>query len=653
MMDPLDRHPPLSPQLAIRVATIGGFALVLFAIILFRLWYLQVLSGPQYVQLANTNRVRDIAIQAPRGDIVDRDGNKIVTSRQGLAVQIDQSEFPAGAAARAALYARLGGVLGMAPAKIRTIMHSKNNLPYANVTIKVDATEKAKVAIDENLNEFPGVKLTPVYLRAYKYGDLAAQVLGNVGPIDPGELKEARYKGVPDNGVVGQAGLEEEYDQFLRGKDGVQRVQVNSAGVPSGAPLKTTEPTPGRQLRLSIDLGLEQEGYKALQTGEGLAQSNGNSGDAGAFVALDPRNGQVLAMGSLPSFNPTVFTHPLTGAEYAKLVDAPNAPELDRAVNGEYPTGSTFKLVTAMAALEDGLTTPTTPFNDTGCITVGRDHEKFCNAGNPPEVLGSLTMPSAIAESSDLYFFTLGENANQQGPVIQSWARKFGFGSPTGIDLPSEFGGVIPDRAWLTNVEAEQYACLKKYGKVKGPQICGYIADPTRTWVTGDNMHFAIGQGDFLATPLQLAVAYSTLFENGRVPAPHLGLAIDDNDGRLIQKIDPPSPRTIKFDSGYQQVIEQGLRAAAQSPGGTSYDVFGNFPRAVYGKTGTAQHAVGSDDQAWYVAYAPSPTKPIVIALTIEKGGFGDQSAAPAVRLMLSKWFGLPLKVVAGSSQTL
>jgi penicillin-binding protein 2 len=651
MMDPAGRHTPLSPQLALRVAIIGGVALVLFAIILFRLWYLQVLSGPQYVQLANTNRVREIPIQAPRGNIVDRSGNNvIVSSREAVAVQIDQSLFPAGKAARASLYARLGPLLEMTPAAIRSIMHSKNNLPYANVTIKVDASRKATVMIDENLNEFPSVTLTKVYLRAYPHGDLAAQLLGNVGPINSTELKEARYKGVAENGVIGQSGVEAEYDQFLRGTDGIQRVQVNSAGMPSGAALKETAPVPGHELKLSLDMGLEQEGYKALEAGEGLAQSNGNAGDAGAFVALDPRNGQVLAMGSLPSYDPTVYTHPLTDAEYTKLQNAPNAPQLNRAIDGEYPTGSTFKLVTAMAALQDGLRSATAPFDDTGCIKVGRDQQPFCNSGK--EVLGELTMPTAIQESSDLYFFTIGEAANPQGPIIQSWARKFGFGQTTGIDLPGEYAGVVPDAAWLAHAESQQDACLKKYGK-QGPQICGYIADPTRTWVTGDNMNFAIGQGDFLATPLQLAVAYSTLFENGRVPTPHLGLAIDDNEGRLIQKIDPPAQRTIKFSAANQAVIEQGLHEAAQAPGGTSDDVFGNFPRRVYGKTGTAQHAVGTDDQAWYVAYAPDPTKPIVIALTIEKGGFGDQSAAPAVRLMLSKWFGLPLKVVAGSSKTL
>jgi penicillin-binding protein 2 len=650
MISPGDRNTPMSPQLALRVATIGGIALVLFAIILFRLWYLQVLSGPQYVQLANINRVRDIPIQAPRGDIVDREGNAIVSSRQAVAVQIVQSELPVRAAARAALYKRLGKVIKMSAGDIRTIMHSSTNVPYANVTIKVDAGERALVTLNENENEFPSVVETPIYVRAYKYGDLAAQMLGNVGSVSPTELKEARFKGVAEDGVVGKGGLELQYDQFLRGTDGIQRVQVDSEGQPTGAPPHLTPPTQGHQLKLSIDLGLEQEGYQALQTGEGLAQSNGNSGNAGAFVALDPRNGQVLAMGSLPSYNPTVYTHPLTPAENAKLESA-DAPLLNRAIDGAYPTGSTFKLVTAMAGLEDGLTTATTPFQDTGCIHVGKDNEKFCNSGS--ERLGELTMPTALEESSDLYFFTLGEDANPKGPLIQQWARKFGFGRETGIDLPGEYAGVVPDAAWLRKVDAEQFACLKKYGKVKGPQICGYIADPTHQWSTGDNMHFAIGQGDFLATPLQLAVAYSTLFENGRVPTPHLGLAIDDNDGRLIQKIDPPPQRTIKLNPADQQVVEQGLNEAAQGPQGTSYDVFGSFPRKIYGKTGTAQHAVDTDDQAWYVAYAPDPKRPIVIAMTIEKGGFGDQSAAPAVRLMLSKWFGIQAKVVHGNSKTL
>jgi penicillin-binding protein 2 len=648
-MDPIERNTPMSPQLALRVATIGGVALVLFAIILFRLWYLQVLSGPQYVQLANINRVRQIPIQAPRGNIVDRSGNNVlVSSRQAVAVQINQSQLPAGRAARADLYTRLGKVIGMSPAAIRKIMHSKTNVPYANVTIKVDAGEKALVTLGENKSAFPSVAETPVYVRAYPLKDLAAQVLGYAGAISPNELKLSRFAGVADNGVVGQAGVEWQYDQFLRGTDGIQRVQVDSQGLPTGQPPHTTAPRPGHELKLSLDLGLEQEGYRALQVGQQLAQGNGNAGDAGAFVALDPRNGQVLAMGSVPSYNPTVYTHPLTPAEQAQL-QSTGAPLVNRAVDGAYPTGSTFKLVTAMASLQDGLITPTTPFDDTGCIKVGRAQQKFCNAGG--EVLGPLTMQTAIEESSDLYFFTLGQDANSKGTLIQAWAKKFGFGSTTGIDLPSEYGGVVPDAALLRKADAAQFACLKRH-PTTGPQLCGYSSDPTHVWSEGDNMNFAIGQGGFLATPLQLAVAYSTLFENGRVPTPHLGLAIDDNQGRLIQKIDPPPARTIKFDQANQQIVEAGLHDAAQGAHGTSSDVFGTFPRYIYGKTGTAEHA-GQQDQAWYVAYAPDAKRPIVIALTVEKGGFGDQAAAPAVRLMLSKWFGIAPKVLHGSSKTL
>ncbi len=647
-MNPVDRNAPMSPQLAIRVATIGGVALVLFAIILFRLWFLQVLSGPQYVQLANINRVRYIPIQAPRGDIVDRDGKQVVGSRQAVAVQIDQTELPAGAAARLVLYTRLGKVIGMSAPAIRKIMHNKANVPYAAVTIKVDAGEQALVTLKENQNAFPSVLETPVYVRAYPNADLAAQVLGSVGSISPSELKLPRFKGVASTGVVGQAGVEWQYDQFLRGTDGIQRVQVNSEGLPTGQAPHETAPKPGNELKLSLDLGLETEGYKALAIGQGLARSNGNAGSAGAFVALDPRNGQVLAMGSVPSYNPTVYTHPVSTAEAAKLY-ASDAPLVNRAIDGAYPTGSTFKMVTAMAGLQDGLITPATPFVDTGCIKVGRDHEKFCNAGN--EVLGSLTLQTALEESSDLYFFNVGRQANSQGTVIQSWAKKFGFGASTGIDLPGEYRGVVPDAALLRKADADQYACLKRH-PTTGPALCGYSSDPSHVWSEGDNMHFAIGQGGFLATPLQLAVAYSTLFENGKVPTPHLGLAIDDNDGRLIQKIDPPSQRTIKFNAANQQVVEQGLHDAAQGPHGTSSDVFGTFPRYVYGKTGTAEHQ-GQQDQAWYVAYAPDAKRPIVIALTIEKGGFGDQSAAPAVRLMLSQWFGIAKKVVAGSSKTL
>jgi penicillin-binding protein 2 len=650
MMDrPIERQPPLSPQLALRVALLGGMALVLFGIVLFRLWYLQVLSGDQYVQLANNNRVRDVAIQAPRGNIVDRNGQIVVTSRQATAVQIARDRFPASGPPRRHELASLGRLLDLTPAKIRRTLDSKVNVPYANVTIKTDAGERALVTLAERQLQFPGVVVAPVYLRGYPLKTVGAQLLGNVGPISPHELTLPRFRGVTRTGVVGQDGIEWTYDQYLRGRDGAKRVQVDSAGQPRGKPLTETAPIPGHELKLSIDLRLQSAGQRALAQGIGLAQANGHNADAGAFVALDPTNGEVLALGSAPSFDPTVFTHPQTPAELARRFGPQSgSPLLDRAIQGLYPTGSTFKPITAMAALQNDLITPNTPYVDTGCITIGREHRKFCNAGKA--VNGTLSgVADALRVSSDVFFYSLGQRANPlPGEVIQTWARKLGLGRSTGIDLPGEQAGLVPDAAWRRTANAAELACRKR-NHVPG---CAISGDPSHVWTTGDNVNFAVGQGDLQATPLQVAVAYSALFNGGTVVRPHIGLAVDDNQGRLIQRIQEPAVRHVDFNPTNQQAIADGLRMAASTPGGTSYEVFKDFPRLVYGKTGTAQHG-NQDDQSWYVAYAPDPKRPIVIAMTIEKGGFGAEAAAPAVRLMLSKWFGITPKLVVGHSKTL
>ncbi|MEA2265361.1 MAG: penicillin-binding protein 2 [Solirubrobacteraceae bacterium] len=651
MMDvdrPIERQPPLSPQLAMRVAVFGGIALVLFGIVLFRLWYLEVLSGDQYVQLANNNRVRDVAIQAPRGNVVDRNGQTLVASRQATAVQIALDQLPpAHSAARRREVKSLGRLLGMCPAQINSKLSSRYNVPYANVTIKTDAGERALVTLAERQLQYPGVVVTPVFLRRYPLKAVAAQLLGNVGPINVDELKLPRFRGVAKNAVVGQGGIEWTYDQYLRGRDGAKRVQVDSLGRPRGRSLAETPPIAGHELKLSIDLRLQEEGQSALQRAIGLAQGNGHNADAGAFVALDPTNGEVLALGSAPSFNPTVFTHPLTQAQYARLSLDPSHPLLDRAIQGLYPTGSTFKPITAMAALQNDLITPQTPYVDNGCITVGRDHLKFCNAGKA--VNGTLSgVADALRVSSDVFFYTLGERANPlPGEMIQTWARKLGLGAPTGIDLPGEAAGLIPDASWRRQANAAELACRRKH-HVSG---CAISGDPGHVWTTGDNVNFAVGQGDLQATPLQVAVAYSALFNGGTVVRPHIGLAVDDSLGRLVQRIDQPAVRHVDFNPANQQAIADGLHMATSAPGGTSYEVFKGFPRIVYGKTGTAQHA-GQDDQSWFVAYAPDPKKPIVIAMTVERGGFGAETAAPAVRLMLSKWFSIPPKLVVGHSQT-
>jgi penicillin-binding protein 2 len=653
-----DGRIPVSPQLALRVAILGGLAMAMFAIIFFRLWFLQVLSGEQYVQQANANRARDLPVAAPRGEILDREGQPLVASRTTNAVQIVPSALPRSGHQRILLYRKLGRLLGMTGAHVQAlVVKGRTALPYAPVTIKTDAGRGVLTVLAERQSEFPGVTQQPVSIRAYPYGAMAAQVLGYVGQVSEGELKLHAFDGVKQGTVVGQEGLEYYYDRYLRGRQGIQRVEVNASGYPVPSKLAPTPPKAGYSLKVTLDLALQKEGEKALLEGIENARAGGKPADAGAFVALDPRNGQVLAMGSSPTFDPNKFAKPLTKSEYAALEgksgasgeEAP-APLTDRAVNGTYPTGSTFKPITAMGTLEAGVINPTEGLGAGQCIHVST--EQFCNAGKAN--YGAVGLVEALKVSSDTYFFEAGELANSHGNVIQREAHKLGVGEQTGIDLPSEITGLVPDRAWRAQVARQELACEKR----RHVSSCG-ISDG-RPWSVGDNMHLAVGQGDLLTSPLQMAVAYSTLADaftnggNGWIVRPHLGMEIDGAQGRLVQSLSFPAQRHVHLNDEDLKLVMQGIHEAASQPGGTSADVWAGWNQAVhpvYGKTGTAEHA-GKEDQSWYMAYVADPKRPIVIAVTVEQGGFGAETAAPIARLLAAQWFGQAKKFVAGSSHT-
>jgi penicillin-binding protein 2 len=653
---PTDPRAPVSPQLALRVAVLSGLALVMFGIIFFRLWYLQILSGDQYVQKANANRVRALPIAAPRGQIVDRFGRALASSRVTNAVQIVPSELPSTPGGRRILYRRLGAVLGMSVHRIAALVQTSSP-SYAPVTIKTDTGAGALSLLAERQNEFPGVTQQPVSIRAYRYGDMAAQLLGHVGQVSGRELTFPAFRGVRQGTVVGQGGVEYYYDRYLRGQPGLTRVEVNALGQVQAPHLSETQPQAGYSLKLTLDLSLQREAERALRQGIELAGANGNPANAGAFVALDPRNGQVLAMGSYPSFDPNVFARPLTYSESDALLGkgsqaagAP-APLTNRAVEGTYPTGSTFKPITAMGALEGGILDPTTALGGGQCVTVSTQH--FCNAGNAN--YGALSLVDALRVSSDTYFFTVGELANSHGDVIQREARRLGIGEQTGIDLPNEITGIVPDRSWRARVAATELRCEHR----RHVASCG-ISDG-RPWSVGDDMHLAVGQGDLITSPLQMAVAYSTLANayanggNGHVVRPHLGMEIDDSSGGLVQALSFPAVRRVHLNQSDLSLVMQGIHDATSMPGGTSADVWSGWNQAqhpVYGKTGTAQHT-GQADQSWYMCYLPDRTHPIVIAVTIEQGGFGDQAAAPVARLMASAWFGKPAKLVRGTNASL
>jgi len=676
MMEPAgDRRTPITPQLALRVALFGGVALALFAIVFFRLWYLQVLSGDKYLAEARVNRVREQRIQAPRGKIVDRNGRVIVRNRVAVVVELDPAKLPdkereyaAGWGRRAGLraarpkgkrgdpiryppiatqalkvrYRNLGKVVGKSATQIhREVVRSLVLVPYSTVRIKTDVPESVLAHILERPERFPGIKVETTYLRDYPHDQLAAQILGTVNEISPKELKDPRYRGVKPGTVIGRDGLERTYDRYLRGVPGVQRVQVDAFGraVPNGT-LKREEPIGGQRLRLSLDLALQREGQRML--------GDIGGGNPGAFVALDPRDGQVLGMGSYPSFDPAVLTKPLTQKRYEELLGVGGVgPLFNRAISGRYPTGSTFKAITALAGLESGLIAPGTAINDPGCIQVAE--KERCNARN--QAHGSVDLSRALQVSSDVYFYKLGINAfNLPGVpgdrIIQRYARKLGFGKPTGIDLPGEDSGIVPDKKWRAARNEAEVACRKQKKISQSIDVfaagnlgCG-IADG-RDYNLGDTVNLSVGQGDLQATPLQLAVSYAAIANRGKVVVPHLGREIERATGELVQRIERDPTRRIKMDEADRQAVAEGLHRAASEAGGTSADVFagwnhGEFP--VYGKTGTAERQP-KRDQSWYVAYVPHPERPIVIAATVEEGGFGAATAAPIVCRMLATFY--------------
>ncbi len=624
-----DRRPPITPQLALRVAILAGVALAMFAIIFFRLWYLQVLSGDKYLAQASNNQVRDIVVPAPRGDILDRNGRVLVDNRISVAVQLRSDRVPPPGPVRERLLRRLQPVLGVSPRRMeKEIVEQRKLLPYANVTLKQDVSPAVRNYLMERQDRFPGVEVNKVFLRSYPHRELAAQIFGTVGEISPDELKEPRFRGVRQGTIVGKGGLEYTYDRYLRGRPGATRIQVDAFGRATGE-FPERLPVQGKQLKLSLDLDLQRAGQQAMSEAGGIPITDGVRNRGGAFVAMDPRTGEIVGMGSFPSFDPNLFAKPLRPSVFRRLnSEDTGAPLVNRATAGAYPTGSTFKLITSVAALESGTISPDTVINDPGSIQIG--NIVFQNAGKTPH--GAVALRDALRVSSDVYYYRLGAQMNGiGGDILQTWARRLGLARPTGVDVPEEREGLIPSPAWRNRLYRRK------------------LTD--RPWSVGDNVNLSVGQGDLQATPLQLAVAYSTVVNGGKVPTPHLGLRIEDGAGRLLQKVEPPPARRIELDPANRQAIMDGLQQAAGAPGGTSADVFAGFPRTVLGKTGTAERA-GQEDQSWYVAYAPDSRRPVVVVVTVEQGGFGAESAAPAARLILSEWFGVERKLVRGTSAT-
>lgn len=549
---------------------------------------------------------------ASRGEILDRGGRVLVGSRRATDIEIDPARLPiALTVARAArlthppaadqrVYDAVAHVLGistrprtcwvsgrthrLAPIACQvaeTVVHR----PVGNVTVGREVSGRVRALT----HRLPGVEQVTVRVTSYPHGDLAAQVLGEVGPITAAELRDPRFHGLPADALVGQTGLESYYDRYLEGRAG----------------------RPGDTLQTSLDLGLEQSAQSAMAA----AVAHRGSARAGAFVAMNPENGQVYAIGSLPSYNANLFTRPITSSAYRALTTrAADAPLMDRAASGLYPVGAPFEPITALAALESGRWPVGATYNDAGQFCLDG---RLCYHNQGRAAYGALNLVAALRVSDSIFFADLGRlmNANPasdpQGGELQQWARLLGLGRSTGIDLAYESSGSIPDPRDLHS-----------------------------RWNVADNVDLALGQGGLQATPLQLAVAYAAIANGGSVVRPHLATAIESpNGGQVITRIDPPPVRHLALDPADLRAVRQGLRASASAPGGSAAPAVAALGKPAYGMVGATSTGRGMGP-AWFAGYVPASatSRPIVVVVTLENDG-SAASAGLVARQILQGWY--------------
>ena len=608
-----------------RVAIIGLATVGLFGLLALRLWSLQVLQGPQFVAAAQRQTYRLVNVPAPRGEIVDAQGRLLAATKGGLAVSVDSATL--GLIDRhgrwwptrqgRALLRRLGSLAGVSvPTFIRRIRHSEFKSPYSSAIVLPRITRDLGFFLDEHGRQFPGVRVVALPERSYPSGSIGSEFLGLLGEISPAQIGSRQYRGIRAGEIVGQSGAEATYDRLLNGGLEKARVVVDAQGRPIGPARVIRVPRPASGLQLTIDLRLQRVAEHAIEDGIALARGNGHyDSNAGAAVVMNPRNGSIYALASYPRFDQAQAA---TNPDYLRALLNPNNPRhplLNRATQGVYPTGSTFKPIVAEAALASGLLTPYSTLPCTSTYTVGNHVFHNVEAG----VNASLTLPEALSISCDTWFYRLGSMfyaRQQEGHLdMQNWAWRLGVGHKTGLDVPGEASGLVPTPAWLKRTFKERWA---------------------RIWYEGYSVNLAVGQGQLAITPLQLATAYSTLANGGTVVTPHVGGTVLDASGQVVRKLRFPARRHLRLYD--VNAIRDGLYAGAHS--GTSAAIFGSFPVPVAGKTGTAEAPPGGD-HSWYASWAPAWNPRVVVVVMIEHGGFGAEAAAPAAREIYSAFFGI------------
>ena len=631
-------------RVVLRLGVVGTLIVACFVALFSRLWFLQVLASDEYQQRARENRVRRVHSEPPRGRVFDRNGVLLVKNRTSYALTIDRQVVTTRRMERRVLR-NLSVALDVSKADLKERLHDEAASPYKPVAVVNDVPERKAIWILEHGERFPGVDVERLPVRVFPEGDLAAHILGYVGEISSEDLKSSHFRKVRPRyaagDLVGKSGLEWYYDRHLRGRPGVRKVVVNSAGeVVDSFPIK--DERVGNDLILSLDSRIQRLTERALADGLSAARTAAYQAPAGAVVVMDPRNGQVLAMASYPSFDPAILADGITQKEFNALGQATfENPDddalLNRSIQSGVAPGSIFKVVTAGAAMATGVATPYTYLDCPGSVVFppegGPGSEVFPNWTSAH--LGLIGFPESLEVSCNTFYYQLGWQmeerwgaANGDGTeLFQRYMRTAGFGKETGIDLPNEFPGRVPDAEWC-----EDY-CIEDH------------------WLPGYTVNIAIGQGDLTTHPLQMAVTYAALANGGKILQPRLGMALARTDEagnqETLREFEPEVVRRLPLDEAELAVIRQGLIDVIEGDNGTAAPAFAGFPTDRYpiaGKTGTAQTGEGDLNRAWFLSYAPADAPRYVISVYLEKAGHGGESAAPVARQIYEGLFGIDRK---------
>ena len=577
-----------------RLQFLSVVIVLIIAVLIGRAGYLQVYDGELYARLAEGNRIRIIPAEAARGTFYDRNGELLVTNRPGFAVSL----LPLTEPVSPEVIARVSKLIHVPIAEIQQKIDT--HVGFDPIRIKTDVLPDIVTLIEEQKDDYPGVVIEVLPIRDYIYGEYAAHVFGYVSEINEEELERRKNEGYKSGYIIGKFGLERIYDKEVRGINGGDQVEVDVSGRPVQL-LGRQSPVPGNDLVLTIDKHLQEAAEQAVD-----AQLASVHANAAAAVVMNPQTGEVLAMVSRPAFNPNLFAGGISTQNWNVLNNNPYHPMDNKAITGEYPPGSTFKIVTGTAALAEHKVTPQEKIFDAGHHWI----IPKTNAGG--EALGWINFQEAMAHSDNVYFYEMGNRLGVD--ALERYARMFGLGTRTGIDLPYEAEGLVPNRKY----KAENYE--------------------DGEWYLSETFDAAIGQGFNLVTPLQAAMVMGEIAANGKRYQPHLVQRIVDVNGNTVREFQPKLLSELDVSPSVIRNIQEGLHSVTKI--GTAAGVFAGFPIDIAGKTGTAENSQGRD-HGWFVAYGPYVNPNIVVAVIVEQGGFGSLSAVPIGRRIMEAAFRL------------